>query len=277
MLAVWGVDWLTTLLAGNSSSFNVRLPRLSEIKIDAAALAFTLAVSLATSLLFGLAPALVASKPDLNKTLKESGRGTTGGRRRLRETLVVAELALAMVMLIGAGLLMNSFLKLQAVDPGFNPHNMLTMTVSLAGASQYVGPAREAFYRQLTDRLTALPGVESASAINHLPLAGDRWGTSLAIEGRPLPPPGKEVIVIFRVSRPGYFQTMGIPLRAGRDFTERDTPDAPGVAIINETLARRHWPSEDPSANASPSTTRATTPGAAMAHCGRRGKRRQTE
>jgi putative ABC transport system permease protein len=118
--------------------------------------------------------------------------------------------------------------------------------VSLAGASQYVGPARETFYRQLTDRLAALPGVESVSAINHLPLAGDWWGTSLAIEGRPLPPPGQEIIGIFRVSRPGYFQTMGVPLRAGRDFTERDTPDAPGVAIINETLARRHWPSEDP-------------------------------
>jgi putative ABC transport system permease protein len=246
LLAVWGVDWLTTLLAGNSSSFTVRLPRLSEIKIDATALGFTLTVTLATSLLFGLAPALAASRPDLNQTLKESGRGTSGGRRRLRETLVVAELALASVMLIGAGLLMNSFLKLRSVDPGFSPRNALTMMVSLAGASQYVGPARETFYRQLTDRLAALPGVESVSAINHLPLAGDWWGTSLAIEGRPLPPPGQEVIGIFRVSRPGYFQTMGVPLRAGRDFTERDTPDAPGVAIINETLARRHWPSEDP-------------------------------
>jgi predicted permease len=246
LLAVWGVDWLTTLLAGNSSSFSVRLPRLNEIRIDAAALGFTLAVSLATSLLFGLAPALAASKPDLNQTLKESGRGTSGGRRRLRETLVVAELALALVMLIGAGLLMNSFLKLRAVDPGFNPRNVLTMTVSLAGASQYVGLAREAFYRQLTDRLTALPGVESVSAINHLPLAGDTWGTTLTIEGRPLPPPGQEVRATFRVSRPGYFRTMGIPLRAGRDFNERDTPDTPGVVILNETLARRHWPAEDP-------------------------------
>jgi putative ABC transport system permease protein len=246
LLAVWGVDWLTALLAGNSSSFTVRLPRLSEIKVDATALGFTLTVTLATSLLFGLAPALAASKPDLNQTLKESGRGTSGGRRRLRETLVVAELALASVMLIGAGLLMNSFLKLRAVDPGFSPRNALTMMVSLAGASQYVGPGRETFYRQLTDRLAALPGVESVSAINHLPLAGDWWGTSLAIEGRPPPPPGQEVIGIFRVSRPGYFQTMGIPLRSGRDFTERDTPDASGVAIINETLARRQWPSEDP-------------------------------
>jgi putative ABC transport system permease protein len=246
LLSVWGVEWLTTLLAGNSSNFSVRLPRLNEIRIDAAALGFTLAVSLATSLLFGLAPALATSKHDLNQTLKESGRGTSGGRRRFRETLVVAELALALVTLIGAGLLMNSFLKLQAVDPGFNPRNVLTMTVSLAGASQYVGPAREAFYRQLTDRLTALPGVESASAINHLPLAGDTWGTPLTIEGRPLPPPGQEVGATFRVSRPGYFRTMGIPLRAGRDFNERDAPDAPGVVIINETFARRYWPAEDP-------------------------------
>ena len=246
LLAVWGVDWLTTLLDGNSSSFSVRLPRLNEIEIDAMALGFTLAVTLVTSVLFGLVPALAASKPDLNQTLKEGGRGAAGGRRRWRETLVVVELAMALVMLVGAGLLISSFMKLQAVDPGFDSRNVLTMDVSLAGASQYVGPSREAFYRQLTDRLTALPGVESASAINHLPLAGDWWGTPLAIEGRPLPPPGQDVNGIFRVSRPGYFRTMGIPLRAGRDFTERDTPGAPGVAIINETLARRHWPSEDP-------------------------------
>jgi putative ABC transport system permease protein len=109
-----------------------------------------------------------------------------------------------------------------------------------------VGLTREAFYRQLTDRLTALPGVESVSAINHLPLAGDTWGTTLTIEGRPLPPPGQEVRATYRVSRPDYFQTMGIPLRAGRDFNERDTPDTPGVIILNETLARRHWPAENP-------------------------------
>jgi putative ABC transport system permease protein len=246
LLAVWGVDWLTTLLAGNSTSFSVKLPRASEIKLDATALAFTFTVSLLTSVLFGLAPALAASKPDLNQVLKEGGRGTTSGRRRLRETLVVAELALALVLLIGAGLLINSFVKLQAVDPGFNPRNVLTMTTSLAGASQYVGPAREVFYQQLTDRLIALPGVESASAINHLPLAGDRWTRALTIEGRPLPPPGQGIEATFRVSRPGYFHTMGIPLRAGRDFTERDTPDSPGVIILNETLARQHWPTEDP-------------------------------
>jgi putative ABC transport system permease protein len=246
LVAVWGVDLLRMLLAGNTSSFNVRLPRLNEIKVDSAAFAFTLGVSLLTSVLFGLAPALGASKPDLNQVLKESGRGTTGGRRRLREMLVVAELALALVMLIGAGLLMNSFMKLQAVDPGFNPRNVLTMTTSVAGNPQYLGPTREAFYRELSERLAALPGVESVSAINHLPLAGDTWGTALTIEGRPLPPPGQGIEAIFRVSRPDYFRTMGISLFAGRDFNERDTSAAPGVVIINETLARRHWPDEDP-------------------------------
>ena len=246
LVAVWGVDLLRMLLAGNTSSFNVRLPRLNEIKVDSAAFVFTLGVSLLSSVLFGLAPALGASKPDLNQVLKESGRGTIGGRRRLREMLVVAELALALVTLIGAGLLMNSFLKLQAVDPGFNPRNSLTMTTSLAGASQYVGPAREAYYRQLTEQLTALPGVESASAINHLPLAGDTWGTGLTIEGRPLPPPGQGIEAIFRVIRPDYFRTMGISLHAGRDFNERDTSNAPGVVILNETMARRHWPDDDP-------------------------------
>ena len=246
LIAVWGVDLLTTLLAGNTSSFNVRLPRLSEIKVDSAAFLFTLGVSLLTSFLFGLAPALGASKPDLNQVLKESGRGATGGRGRLREALVVVELALALVMLIGAGLLMNSFLKLQAVDPGFDPGNVLAMTISVAGSPQYAGPAREAFHHQIADRLRALPGVESASAINHLPLAGDVWGRAVTIEGRPLPLPGHGIAATFRVIRPDYFKTMGIPLLAGRDFTDLDSTSAAGVVILNETLVRRQWPNEDP-------------------------------
>ena len=246
LLAVWGVEWLTTFLSGSSTSYTVRLPRVSEIKLDGAALGFTFAASLVTSVLFGLVPALAASKPDVQHVLKEVGRGMAGGRRRLRESLVIAELALALVLLIGAGLLVNSFVKLQAVDPGFNPHGVLTLTVSLNGAAQYVGPTREALYRQLTERLNALPGVESASAINHLPLAGDIWGNSFLIEGRPLPAPGHEPVTYERVCRPGYFHTMGVPLVAGREFTDRDTADAPGVVVINEKLARRYWPSEDP-------------------------------
>lgn len=244
LLAVWGIEWLTGLLAGNSTSFSIRLPRLNEIQVDGAALLFTLTVALLTSLLFGLVPALAASKPDLNQVLKEGGRGTTSKRTRWREMLVVGELALSLVLLIGAGLLVSSFIKLQAVDPGFNQRNLLTATVSLAGASQYVGPARETFYGQLMDQLKTVPGVESASAINHLPLAGDTWGTSIVIEGRALPPAGQDLNATFRVSRPDYFKTMGVQLRAGREFTDRDTPDAPRVVIVNETLASRYWPSE---------------------------------
>ncbi len=246
LLAIWGVGWLGQMLGGNSSSFSVRLPRASEIQIDATALLFTFTIALLTSLLFGLVPALAASNPDLNQVLKESGRGNTGGRRRWREMLVVAELALALVLLIGAGLLMTSFVKLQAVDTGFNPRNLLTATVSLAGAAQYVGPARETFYRQLLDQLKTVPGIETVSAINHLPLAGDTWGRGLTIEGRPLPPPGQGDGGVFRVARPNYFQAMGVPLQAGREFTDRDTPDGPRVVIVNETLARKQWPSENP-------------------------------
>jgi len=246
LLAVWGVDLLTTLLAGNTSSFNVRLPRLAEVKIDAVVLGFTLGLSVLTSMLFGLAPALGASKPDLNQVLKDSGRGVSGSRHRLREVLVIAELSMALVMLIGAGLLASSFAKLQAVNPGFNSTNLLTLSPSLAGASRYVGPTREAYYQAISDRLSALPGVSSVSAINHLPLAGDRWGIALTIEGRPLPAPGQGIEAVFRVCRPDYFRTMGIAMRSGREFTEGDKTDAPGAVIINETLAQRQWPGEDP-------------------------------
>jgi putative ABC transport system permease protein len=246
LLAVWGVSWLTALLGGNATSFSIRLPRVTEIKLDAAVLVFTFTISVLTTFLFGLAPALAASKPDLNRVFKEGGRGSAGGRRRLQGVLVVAELSLALVLLIGASLLMTSFMKLQAIDPGMNARNLLTLSVSLNGGSQYVGSMRETFYQQLLDRISAVPGVESASAINHLPLAGDVWGNSFIIEGRPLPLPGHEPVTIERVSRPGYFRTMGIPLRAGRDFTDHDTADAPGVVVINEQLAQHYWPSEDP-------------------------------
>jgi putative ABC transport system permease protein len=241
VLAFGGVEMLKGLLAGNTSSFSVRLPRLNEVSVDTTTLIFTLVISLLTGLLFGLVPALGASTSALNRV-----RGASGGRRRLREMLVVAELALALVTLMGAGLLMNSFLKLAAVDPGFEPGGVLTMSTSVEGLPHYVGPRRDAFYQQLTDRLRALPGVESVSAINHLPLAGDTWGVPLTIQGRPLPSPGEGLSATFRVCRPDYFRTMGIPLIAGRDFTEQDTRDAPGVIILNERLARQNWPGEDP-------------------------------
>jgi len=241
VFARWGVVWLTTILAGGLNSVNGRMPRAEEISVDSIALMFATGISLLSTVLFGLAPALVASKPDVNQKLKDSVKGSTGGRGRLREVLVITELALALVLLIGAGLLARSFINLNRVEPGFKAGKLLTMNVSLAGARQYVGDARESYYRRLTSSVSSLPGVESASAINHLPLAGDTWGTTWTIEGRPLPPAGHELRAIFRVSRPEYFRTMGATMTAGRDFTDFDLPSSDGVAIVNETLARKYW------------------------------------
>ncbi|HYP25258.1 MAG TPA: ABC transporter permease [Blastocatellia bacterium] len=248
LLAFLGIDLLKALLQGSSNDFSVRMPRLHEVGLDLSTLGFGFLLSQLTGLIFGLAPALQLSGANLNEALKEGGRSVTeGGRaRRLRDALVVSEVAIAFVLLVGAGLMMRSFLTLRAIDSGFRSDNVLTFTVSLAGAKDRVGPAREAFYKDLIGRLESSPGVQSVSAVNHLPLAGDVWGTDLAIEGRPVPAPGEQINSTFRVCRPGYFATMGIPLIAGRDFTDRDTNDAPGAVVINETLARTHWPGEDP-------------------------------
>jgi len=243
-----GVAALKGYLAGSASSYNVRLPRVHDIAIDSPTLLFTLGVALLTGAVFGLAPALQASAPDVQRSLKESGRGTSGGRRggRLRAALIVAEVALAFMMLVGAGLLMRSFARLAAIDPGFNPKNLLTMTVSLAGQSDFVGPRREAFYQQLFQRIEAVPGALSASAVNHLPLAGDVWGRRISIEGKPAPSLADRISAVYRVCRPKYFSTLGMTLARGRDFNERDRLDIPDVVIINESLARKQFPSEDP-------------------------------
>ena len=240
-LAFWATQALTANLPAET------LPRQQAIGLDGRALAFTTLMALLTGLVFGLAPALQAGRADLNSGLKEGGRDAAGGgrARRVRSLLVVAEVALALVLLIGAGLMIRSFAQLQRVDPGFDPSNLLTMTVSVTGSQHAEGPRRAAFFGELLDRVRALPGAESASAINHLPLGGDVWGTRFTIEGRPAPAPGEVPGATFRVTRPDYFRVMRIPLRAGRDFTEQDDERAPGVAIVNETLARLHWPGED--------------------------------
>ncbi len=241
LLAQWGISGLLALSPAN-------LPRAQTISLDGYVLCFTLAISILTGLLFGLVPALQASKLDLNESLKEGGRSSTEGRRRnrVRRLLVISEIALALVLLVGGGLMIRSFLRLQSVDSGFNPRNVLTMIVSLAGSEHSTGPKRAAFFNQLLERVEGLPGVQSASAINHLPLAGDIWGIGFTIEGRPAPLPGEGLAAVYRIVRPKYFQTMGATLVAGRDFTERDNDTAPGVVIINEAMARRHWPGEDP-------------------------------
>ncbi len=247
LLAFWGIESLKTFIESGGSEFTSKIPRAEEIGLNALVLIFALALSVVTGMVFGLFPALHVAKGDLNHALKEGGRGSTQGvsGNRLRGMLVISEVAIALVLLIGAGLLMRSFLHLEAIDAGFNPHNVLSMTVSVAGNPQYVGARREALYREIVDQVKALPGVQSASMINHLPLFGDTWGTNISIEGRPLPRPGEEIGAIYRVARPGYFQTMQIPILEGRDFTDRDTPGAAPVAIVNERLAKAFWPHGD--------------------------------
>jgi putative ABC transport system permease protein len=154
--------------------------------------------------------------------------------------------ALALMLLVGGGLMVRSFARLRAVDPGFNADNLLTMTVSLSGTIHSTAPQRVAFFNDLLQRVDGLPGVESASAINHLPLAGDVWTIPFFIEGRPAPAPGEKQGAVFRVTRPDYFRAMGATLLKGRDFTAYDSDTSSPVVIINEPFAKRHWPNEDP-------------------------------
>jgi putative ABC transport system permease protein len=238
--AFWTVDLILAL------SPEV-LPRISVVELDSGVLVFTLAVSVLTGLIFGLLPALQVSKPDIQGTLKEGGRSSGGRERsRLRASLVVAELGLALVLLIGAVLLARSFAVLQNVDPGFVPDKVLTLRLWLP-ESKYPDDTKVAgLYREVLDRVRSLPGVQSASAVLGVPLSGSSANFGFSIEGRPTPPPGEEYRAGFQSVGRNYFKTMGISLTGGRDFTERDDADAPPVTIINETLARRYWPNEDP-------------------------------
>jgi putative ABC transport system permease protein len=238
--AFWTVDLILAL------SPDV-LPRISVIGLDGGVFSFTLAVSVITGLVFGLLPALQASNPDIQGTLKEGGHSSGGGERnRLRASLVVAELGLASVLLIGAVLLARSFAGLQNVDPGFVPDKVLTLRLWLPELRYPDDDEIAGFYDDVLDRVRNLPGVQSASAVLGVPLSGSSASFGFSIEGRPKPPPGEEYTAGFQSVGRDYFQTMGIPLVGGRDFDERDDADAPSVAVINETLARRYWPEEDP-------------------------------
>jgi putative ABC transport system permease protein len=224
------------------------IPRLDTTELDLRVLVFAVGVSFLTGIAFGLAPAVQASAPDLNRGLRESERGSTAGagRHRLRRLLMASEVALALVLLVGAGLMIRTFVALRGVDPGFHPDHVLTAVVSVTGSPAAAPGRRLAFYRDVLERVRAVPGVVSAGAINHLPLAGDVWGWPFAVEGRPRPAVGESPSAIFRVVLPGYFEAMKLALVRGRDFTDRDALGAPGVVIVNEWMARRHWPGEDP-------------------------------
>jgi putative ABC transport system permease protein len=249
-LAFWGVEALV-------ASIPVELPFWMQITVDGQTLGFTLALTLLTGLLFGLAPAFQAARPDLNEALKEGGKGTSAGtqRSRLRHLLVISEIALSLVLLIGAGLLIKSFLRLQQDHPGFQPDNLLTAHISMAADKYPKDMPRQqrvassaALYQRITERIKALPGVKEAGYANVLPLEGiaSRYRKQLTVEGQSTTEQERNPDAGVAMASADYFRTLGIPLLQGRFFNERDTTDAPPVAIVNQSLARRCWPNEDP-------------------------------
>jgi putative ABC transport system permease protein len=209
---------------------------------------FTVAMTLLTGIIFGLAPALQTSRTNLNETLKEGGRGSTEGlrRNRVRSLLVVAEVALSLVLLIAAGLLIQSFLRLLNVSPGFEPNGLLTADVAASRTKYLENWQRALVFQQTLERIGSLPGVESVGVINPLPLGGNIETYSFVIEGRPATGPNEEPVANYRVINPDYFHAMRIPLRRGRVFTERDKADTPPVVVVNETFARLFFAGEDP-------------------------------
>ena len=241
-LAYWGVKGLVSISPSD-------IPRVEEIGLDRWVTAFTAAVSLATGLIFGLAPAMQASRADLADALKEGGRTTPGrAHSRMRGLFVISEVALALVLLIGAGLMIRTLVRLHEVNPGFNSDNVLTMRVALLRAKYSDQQVAETLH-QLPARLESVPGVLSSGAIGDLPLSGRNISDYFLIDGRPEPPANERPLVYCRVCTPGYFRTMGIPLLGGRDFGERDTKESPNVVVISELFARRFFPGEDPIGN----------------------------
>jgi putative ABC transport system permease protein len=238
VLAWLGVKALVALSPDN-------LPRLQEIDVDGRVLFFTLALSLLTGLIFGLAPALQASRPNLQHTLKEGGAAATRGRHWLRNLLVVGEVAIAMTLLVGAGLMLNSFVRLQRVNPVVNAGKLLSVQIDLPETRYPEAAQASTFFQELIRRVESLPGVESASLSTVQPLSGVAVNDPFSIEGRPLDFNNAPVAGWQHVT-PNFFRTLGIPIVAGRDFTDRDTTDASGAAIINEAMASRYFPNEYP-------------------------------
>jgi putative ABC transport system permease protein len=243
LIGFWGIDALRAANPGEAAKY---APGWYQLGINFPTLAFTLGLSLFSGIVFGLAPALQVSKPNLNDSLKEGSRQTSGSSHYLRSSLVVFEVALSLMLLVGAGLLARSFLSLLKTDPGFNPDNVLTLNLVLPGAKYREQPQRAAFYNDLVQRVKAYPGVESAAAVNYLPLGGANSSDSYLVEGVPEPAPGDENEGRYRVCTPDYFRTMGIPLLKGRSFTDQDKAGTTPVVVVNETLARKHWAGEDP-------------------------------
>lgn len=255
LLATWGVDFIL-------KSSPDAIPRAQEVGLDTRVFLFTFGVSILTGLIFGLIPAWQASKVDVHETLKDGGRGNSGARHWLRGSLVVTEVAAALVLLVGAGLLIRSFYLLNQVNPGFSYDHLWSANVSLPD-KKYSPDQRIKFWQQLTERLRAMPGVETAAVASGLPLGNNGWQTSFTVEGAPAPKPGQAPLMEACLVSADYFRAMGIPLLAGRYFNEQDIHRAPtgpvpselgedgpyysslNAIIIDDEFARRHWPNED--------------------------------
>jgi putative ABC transport system permease protein len=241
LLALWGMDLLVA--AGPAD-----IPRVGQVGLDARVLAFTLLISVLTGIAFGLAPALQASRPDLTDALKEGSRGATEGprRSRMRSTLVVAEVAVSLVLLIGAGLLIRSFARLMQTDPGFDPARVVALDLPLSRLRYDTEEKQTAFFAQLVGRVRGMPNVEAAGLVNNLPLGNSIDELTFNIEGRPPYPPGAMPVADYTVASPGYFDALKIPLRSGRMLTEHDDARSPHVALVSEALARKYFAGENP-------------------------------
>jgi putative ABC transport system permease protein len=237
LIAYWGTGLALKALPD-------ALPRVSEIKVDATVLLFTLAASVVTGVVFGLAPALQASNPNLNETLKEGGRSGSSGRQGLRSALVVAEIAISLVLLVGSGLLIRSFVALNRVNPGFDDRNLLTFDVSLSSKEFAEAPKVRRFFKQLLEKIEALPGIQTAATTDLLPLNGNDSENQFFITNRPKPSPSELPLAMSYVTSPRYLTVMKIPLREGRFFEESDTLGSVPVMVIDENMAAQYFPGE---------------------------------
>jgi putative ABC transport system permease protein len=248
LVAAWSGNLLLKVLPGNLTAVPFRsISAADGLSMDYKVLAFTWGVTCLTGIIFGLAPALIFSKRNVNEFLQEGSRGTTGGGTKLRQGLVVLEVALALVVLTGAGLMIQSMARLLNVSLGFDPRNVLVLSMSLPQENLYYGPpGHPQFARDLQQHVGSIPGVISVSAVSHMPVSGGWAGRGFVIEGQPDPGTDNQPGAKYTLICPNYFRTMGIRLISGREFTEQDSLNAPGVIVINETMAKRYWPNEDP-------------------------------
>jgi putative ABC transport system permease protein len=244
-LAYFGLEILRSVMPAAGHG---QIPHIDWVSINGRVIGFAFLVALVTAVIFGLVPAIQVVRSELYESLKEGSRGSTGGRRShlARSVLIVSEVAFSLLLLVGAGLLVRSFALMMSEDLGFNPSNVMTMQVFLSEKHYATVPSIVNFDNAVIDRVAALPGVVSASAVDFLPLTGWTAFTDFDIAGRASPASGEHFTAGYRVADWRYLRTMGIALKKGRDFASSDGPDSEGVVLINETLAQRYWPNEDP-------------------------------